>query len=724
MNLIPSRAQVGAALMKFLKIGRLSIGSDSGSSLKDLFGDKGQDFKAAYATNVWAYRGINAIASAAGRIPFKVVEKTAAGNFEDVADHPFIALLENPNPFMTRQDIIELLMIFAESSGTGYWLLDDGSPNPRKLGSKMTLKEVKEIWPMPSQDVSPIADEATLIGAFRYKPTSSGKHTDLSVAEVLRVQYPSPLSMLSGLSPLMPASGDIAADAYAANFERFIMRNLAANIIFLKTESGFTADQRDEYRRSLAAVFKGVRIAFMESGLDFANPQMAAKDLPFLELDSRRQRRVLGVLGVPPIMAGSEDAKYDNAEEQKRFFWGDTMAPKLNRVCGMMTKKLHAMGENDRLKVIPDMSQIQELQPDAKGRAETGKVWRGMGVPLNDVIKLFGVPGMDEVEGGDVPMVDSGLIPLADAVDPTEPEGELGPGPNDGPAAPGDKPGDNPTPPEDDPADDEGRDISPDKTRGPISDKAIDDANWKRFIATSEPGFRRLRSATKRFFKAQKKDTLDRLRSLYRAPEGTHTKDARVQLVVIDIEGESRKLAKIAQPIIKSIYRKMGEQAVEDVGASIDFNINSPRAVEFLTDHIVKFTYEVNRTTRTRLTAMLQEKFAAGATQKELTDAIQAEFGFYERYRAARIARTESGIAGNSGIHEGMVQAGVKEKRWISSRDAKVRDTHIVADGQQVGIDEPFDVGGTLLDYPGDPNGPPEEIINCRCVARAARTKS
>jgi len=35
-----------------------------------------------------------------------------------------------------------------------------------------------------------------------------------------------------------------------------------------------------------------------------------------------------------------------------------------------------------------------------------------------------------------------------------------------------------------------------------------------------------------------------------------------------------------------------------------------------------------------------------------------------------------------------------------------------------VGMNEPFLVGGASLMYPGDPNGPASEIINCRCVAR------
>jgi len=56
------------------------------------------------------------------------------------------------------------------------------------------------------------------------------------------------------------------------------------------------------------------------------------------------------------------------------------------------------------------------------------------------------------------------------------------------------------------------------------------------------------------------------------------------------------------------------------------------------------------------------------------------------------------------------------KKEWISMRDDKVRDDHAEADGQTVGLDDFFLVGGEQLEYPGDPNGSIENIINCRCI--------
>ena len=53
---------------------------------------------------------------------------------------------------------------------------------------------------------------------------------------------------------------------------------------------------------------------------------------------------------------------------------------------------------------------------------------------------------------------------------------------------------------------------------------------------------------------------------------------------------------------------------------------------------------------------------------------------------------------------------------WVTMGDTKVRHTHKDTEGQQRPPGEKFSVGGTRLDYPGQPVGDPAIWINCRCT--------
>lgn len=58
---------------------------------------------------------------------------------------------------------------------------------------------------------------------------------------------------------------------------------------------------------------------------------------------------------------------------------------------------------------------------------------------------------------------------------------------------------------------------------------------------------------------------------------------------------------------------------------------------------------------------------------------------------------------------------GHETKRWVTQNDADVRESHRDVAGTTVGIADTFTVEGTKLRHPGEPVGPPEVWINCRC---------
>jgi Phage Mu protein F like protein len=122
----------------------------------------------------------------------------------------------------------------------------------------------------------------------------------------------------------------------------------------------------------------------------------------------------------------------------------------------------------------------------------------------------------------------------------------------------------------------------------------------------------------------------------------------------------------------------------------------------------------------------LAEGLAAGESQPQLAQRVRDAVGVTEP-RARVIARTESHGARNTVAAATMqrfesaygIAPGVMQKRWQATNDLRTRLTHHEADGQTVGFADPFTVGGFSLAFPGDPAGPPQEVIECRCVTYA-----
>lgn len=88
---------------------------------------------------------------------------------------------------------------------------------------------------------------------------------------------------------------------------------------------------------------------------------------------------------------------------------------------------------------------------------------------------------------------------------------------------------------------------------------------------------------------------------------------------------------------------------------------------------------------------------------------------------AEMVARTSVHSAAESGSIAQLRWMGYEdnevEKEWLCTHDARTRPTHFHADKQKVPLSGKFTVGGSSLDFPGDPLGAFDEIVRCRCTA-------
>lgn len=93
--------------------------------------------------------------------------------------------------------------------------------------------------------------------------------------------------------------------------------------------------------------------------------------------------------------------------------------------------------------------------------------------------------------------------------------------------------------------------------------------------------------------------------------------------------------------------------------------------------------------------------------------------------RAKFIAENEANTLVNSAEYVEAVDGGFNYKVWDVYPDERVRMTHLEVFGTEIPIGDYFEVGGASMLYPKDVTSEfstgadhPEEIVNCRCVAR------
>ena len=122
------------------------------------------------------------------------------------------------------------------------------------------------------------------------------------------------------------------------------------------------------------------------------------------------------------------------------------------------------------------------------------------------------------------------------------------------------------------------------------------------------------------------------------------------------------------------------------------------------------------RWNKQQIQSVMIQSILQGETIPQIADRLSKKVGDSNKASAIRNARTMTTGAENAGKVDSYKRAqsmGIEMRQmWLAALDMRTRDSHRQLDGEVI------DVGGTFsngLKFPGDPNGRPEEVYNCRC---------
>ncbi|MEC9198008.1 MAG: phage portal protein [Pseudomonadota bacterium] len=316
--------------------------------------------RAGFTGNPVGFRAVKVIAEAAAALPLVLQSEDAR-----FSTHPWLGLLQRPNPAQGRAEFLEALYGQLLLSGNGY-LEAVGEMVPQEL----YVLRSDRMHVVPGADGWPVAYDYVLGSRKHRYDMTEGK-------PVCHIRNFHPQDDHYGLTPLEAASTAVDVHNAAARWSKALLDNAArpSGAIVYKGAEGqgaMSADQYDRLVSEMEAHHTGARNAgrpmLLEGGLDWKPMGFSPSDMEFQKTKEAAARDIALVFGVPPMLLGIPgDATYANYQEAHRAFYRLTVLPLASKVLAAMSNWLSEL-TGEALTLGPDLDQIPALSEEREAR--------------------------------------------------------------------------------------------------------------------------------------------------------------------------------------------------------------------------------------------------------------------------------------------------------------------------------------------------------------------
>lgn len=636
------------------------------SSLRDEKLNWGQgDFLTANSIELYTNRAIAKRAEKVGEIQFLL--KDAKDNA--IENDQRLALLVRPNDYMTGAEFWALYQKYKDLTGSAFiWLepSEQFSFSPNKPPKAMHLLR---------PDLMRVVVKDAAIESFIYSKPNGGMMT-FPPSQIFYSYYPDPLNPFMGISLLAAGVRAIDTAVQIGQYHSKVLRNGGRIDGVFKFKGSLSKQQleetKDAYLKEYASASKGGKPLFLGGDAEYQRVGLTPDELMFVAAKGMALEDICIMTGVPrAVLSSLADAKFDNADAAMSIFLRETIKPLLSN----LTQKLDQY-------FFPDGQTLTFVDPTPENVAQNIEVVNAGAtsyfMTANERRARF---GMEPLEGGDEIMMPFNLVGMGSM--------DMEPAPAGTPA-------------------------KAKEWEHPLRDPHI----RKRYGQLKALRFDRMEAAfakqMRQFFHGQEKRILEKL-----PQNGTvGMTDAETKGLfdsIFDNAIEIKLTRTFVLPLLRKLLEEGGNDALQMAGEDRPYRMSVNTDI-WLDNRASVLGTQLTSTTFEALKTAFSTSEGENESRQALVKRIQGVYEGFTGPRAGVIARTEVHGSYQQGTFDGYQQAGVSTKIWVAVMDQNTRDSHAMTDGQEVPIDQPFDVGGESLDYPGDPAGSAENTINCRCT--------
>lgn len=629
------------------------------------------------------YRAIRSIAENIPQAIFKIYEGEPGNSTEVPLNHPLQQLFNKPNKSMSRYELWESIATYLNLYGEVFIYLNQSVG--QMLGTTTMPAELYSLNPMLMNHT--IVD-GELVGWIY------NRKMPINPNEVIHVKLFNPYNTIRGMSPIQAIRSEMEADYSSARYNKVFFDNGANpdGVVEVDKDKEISIDELRKLKRLWNENHQGTgnshKTAFLLGGMAYKQMGISQKDMEFLQGREFSRTAILSVFGVPKFVAGFGDKGEVNrstAVAAKSMFWTTTIQPQLRRIEEKFFADFFMIYAPEYYGKF-DLSGIQELKPDMAEALGAGKLLFDLGYTRNEINKRLAL-GMPTDPDGDIRYLPMNYISNGDSSDAIPAEEE-------------------PTKNVDNLVDEVEQ----------VSKEIIYEMKKVRaqhHLKVQGKFERALHKKIKRYIFEVRSKTLDIVNN---TQPGNITKEVDVMLQ----ENESN-LVKLVTPVYRQIMTQGAQTALANLATERSiYNIEHKQREPLIDEAVllarVNKIKGINITLFNQLKMAIDEAIEANQTVPEIANILtEVSKGVFNNAsnRSMAIARTESNSLLNGSAISTYQREGVRQKEWLTTLDDKARESHIRINGEIIPMESRFSNG---LEYPGDPAGPAEEVVNCRCA--------
>jgi SPP1 gp7 family putative phage head morphogenesis protein len=669
-----------------------------------------------YRQSAWIQRAINIKANEIAMAPLKFYDGDEEYQDEELElfwSHPAFGVEQRRIPL---QEVEQMLIGWLDLKGIAVIVLDD----TWLLPFQDPAKSMPFIVVKPDK-IRRVFSGRKIVG-YTFQDGAGGTWNLLPeqvIIEAFWNPYADPFStVLQGCAPVDSIINAAEADYLAGLYVRNLMRNNGDQGVYVINRDGMPGDEQQEQivtalREKRAAAFSGdFKPVFLGGDITIEDAKVASPDVAFQAARIQNRHEIFIGLGVPPSMA-DVIASYSIGSASDRYALISSTCMPLGKKIVAPFSVLASKQTGTKLCAELDWDENPVMQEVRRGRIDAGiKLW-GTGMSMEAVNTYLDL-GIEEFPGWDVGYLPFSVTPVGSGdLPPPDAQAQLPAGPGADQAA---------VIAESVKSFQELMQLRakcgshPDAKQSPA-----DIALWRQHEASRRSGEKVTHAGISKNLMTARAEVLGKISKL---PDEIG-KSALSKQLNFNVTEFAKAFDASMDKAIRFNLKKASVEFVKELGGDNAWTLPDSKVGSYLSERenlLADVPDEIHATIERELEAGI----TAGEGKGELSNRIRAAFNTINRGRADTIAQTETGGAYSYARNEGMNDTGVAYKEWLASPDDRTRESHAIASGQRVPVDEPFEVGGVKMMYPGDSSmgAGGEDVINCRCVVIPSFGKS